>query len=292
MDPERIARMDGNTARAVGKAGQDVRYVPQEGRLDFVGVAHETRYLWTVDHLPLEGAAVLDLGCGSGYGAFLLAQKAASVHGIDSCAEAIAFAQGLYVRPNLRYWRANACSRELFQAEGPRTYDILVSFDVIEHIERYFDYLENASQLLKENGRFLLSTPNRLQTFNWNSQWNPCHLQEFTPYQLRKILDLYFAKVTLMAQDFRDKAKREALQSEAARRKAMKELGPLARMSRKIGRHILDAGQGARRRRPTLNYSDIQFLPEPGDEVLAQAFGLMALCEQPRDARQGPGATS
>ena len=82
----------------------------------------------------------------------------------------------------------------------------MVSFEVIEHIERYFDYLENVSLLLKENGQFLLSTPNRLQTFTWNTQWNPCHFQEFSPYQLRRILGWYFTRVRLIAQGIRDEA--------------------------------------------------------------------------------------
>ena len=87
-----FVRIDKSSAHRVAKAGQDVRYVPQEGRLDLVGISHETRYLWAADHLPLEGAAVLDFGCGSGYGTSLLAEKAASVHGIDACEEAITFA--------------------------------------------------------------------------------------------------------------------------------------------------------------------------------------------------------
>ena len=266
-------------------AGRDIRYVPQKAHLDFCGVAHETRYAWVVDHLPLAGASVLDFGCGSGYGTFLMAQKAGQAYGIDSCAEAIAFARSSYVQPHLQYSHVDACgAQELFQVLAPGAFDLVVSFDVIEHIQKYFDYLENASRLLKKDGQFLLSTPNRLQTFNWNSQWNPCHFQEFSAYQLRRILGLYFARVGLLAQDFRDREKKQALQRQCAHRKAMKELGPLARVVRKTWHSVCKrVRRGACQRRETIRYSDILFSWEPGDVVLDQAFGPHGVCEQPRD---------
>ena len=155
------------------------------------------------------------------------------MHGIDACEEAITFARKLYAKPNLHYSQGNACSPDLFQKLTPHACDIVVSFEVIEHIERYFDYLENVSLLLKENGQFLLSTPNRLQTFTWNTQWNPCHFQEFSPYQLRRILGWYFTRVRLIAQDIRDEATREAIQQEFAYRKALRDLDPATRMVRK-----------------------------------------------------------
>lgn len=277
-----IVRIDRRNARRIETAGHDIRYVPHEGRLDFVGTAHETRYLWAADHLALEGASVLDLGCGSGYGAFVLAEKAASVHAADSCEEAIAFARQLYKKPNLRYSKMNACSPTLVEELSPCTYDIIVSFEVIEHLERYFDYLENVRLLLKENGTFLLSTPNRLQTFNWNSRWNPCHFQEFSPYQLRSILGLFFTRVHLIAQGFGDEAKREAVQKELAHRSAMRELDPVTRIARKTWYRIV------RRVRPgvcgpkqVFTYADLVFSEEPSDEVLDRAPWLLALCERP-----------
>jgi 2-polyprenyl-3-methyl-5-hydroxy-6-metoxy-1,4-benzoquinol methylase len=276
-------RVDKSDARRVAKAGQDVRYVPQEGRLDLVGVSHETRYLWAMDHLPLEGASVLDFGCGSGYGTALLAERAAAVCGVDVCEEAIAFARRLHTKKNLRYSRGNACSPVLPQELTPHAYDIVVSFEVIEHIERYFDYLENVCLLLKESGRFLLSTPNRLQTFAWNSTWNSCHFQEFSAYQLRRILGLYFGRVHLIGQGLRDEAQREAIQREFTYRAALRERAPMIRTVHKTWHSIVKRVRPGRYRpEKMLRHSDMQFAWEPGDDILDRAFWIMALCEQPR----------
>ena len=289
MSMDKILRADRNDAREVATAGRDIRYVPQKAHLDFCGIAHETRYAWVADHLPLAGRLRSRFWLRLG-----VRHLPDGPEGRGKCtgsilAEAIAFARKSYGQPHLQYSRVDACGvHDLFQVLAPGTFDFVVSFDVIEHIEKYFDYLENASRLLKKDGQFVLSTPNRLQTFNWNSHWNPCHFQEFSAYQLRRILGLYFARVGLMAQDFRDSEKKQALQRECAHRKAMKELDPLARMVRKTWHSVAKrVRRGAYPGRETIHYSDILFSWEPGDAVLDQAFGLMAVCEQPREAPSG-----
>ncbi len=276
---KRVNSADAEEIGRVANAGNDIRYVPREGRLQFCGLAHEARYAWLLRHFPLQGKSVLDLGCGSGYGASMMAAEAETVRGVDYCKEAVAFAQKAYARENLDFRALDACRAEdMAQVLRPGGYAMIVSFDVIEHMERYFDYLENVRRLLADDGLFLLSTPNRLQTFNWNRTWNPYHFQEFSPCQLRKLLALYFPTVHLIAQDFRDEAKRETVRSELTCRRSPPARNPLIRPFHRLWRSTVKRISPAREQRPNLEYSDMTFLVEPGNDALEKAFGLVAVC--------------
>lgn len=240
-------------------ADNDVRYVstPPSART-FCGVAHESRYAWVLRNQELEGKTVLDFGSGSGHGTHLLGSRAALVHGIDYPAQAVAYAATQYAKENVAFFRADASSaQEILDVLQPDTYDLITSFDVIEHISAYRGYLANVVRLLKTDGALLIGCPNRLQTLNWNRTWNPFHKQEFGPRQFREILQDYFEDVTLVSQDFFDPAKREA--ARVRNYEASKPSPPLL-----------------------LDDADIAFVEEPDPAALDQAFGLMAICKRPR----------
>src|SRR5262249_3120187 len=76
------------------------------------------------------GLRVLDAACGEGYGSALLAQKAATVIGVDIEADAIAHANARYRMPNLTYVWASVTALPL----APASIDMIVSFETIEHL--------------------------------------------------------------------------------------------------------------------------------------------------------------
>lgn len=284
MVPKKVPVNNRRSINNIGHADNDVRYVPNGTPLSFCGLAHESRYRWLLDNYDLAGKFVLDFGSGSGYGAYMLAQKAKIVHGIDLSQKAIEFAKMYYTRENVQFFQMDAtCSDHLFKVLKPNGYDIVVSFDVIEHLERYFDYLENICWLLEKNGFLVIGCPNRLETFNWNRCWNRFHSQEFSPYQLRKILSLYFREVILIAQDFKDKSKRE-IARKVNLGEDKREFETFSKFLRKISRTV------SKRVLPNVKstkaykfeYSDIDFLLEPGDDILRRAFGLIAVCKKPK----------
>ena len=81
--------------------GQD-RYVPSATR-DITSAGHEGVYEWIAEHLVKNGMRVLDFGCGTGYGAALLAKAGASVDGLDSSPTAIAYATANFGGPTVRF---------------------------------------------------------------------------------------------------------------------------------------------------------------------------------------------
>ena len=168
---------------------------------DFCGVAHESRYAWVCEHWDLSGKTILDFGCGSGYGTdtWPLLRRLWSMEWIIP-KQAIAFAQSQYKKNNMAFFAADASSaREIFTLLNRQSYDLITSFDVIEHIELYRDYLANIATLIKSDGTLIIGCPNRLQTLSWNRTWNPYHRQEFAPRQFREILLDYFDNVVLVS---------------------------------------------------------------------------------------------
>jgi SAM-dependent methyltransferase len=104
------------------------------------------------------GKRVLDAGCGAGYGAAELAESALSVVGADIAAEAVAFARAHYRLPYLEFEQASCTALPHPDA----AFDLVVAFEVIEHLPGWRDFLLEARRVLAPTGQFIVSTPNKL----------------------------------------------------------------------------------------------------------------------------------
>jgi SAM-dependent methyltransferase len=79
--------------------------------------------------------------------------------------------------------------------------DVITSFETLEHIPDYPVFLSELRRVLKPNGLLLLSTPNALITKPVNGiPFNPYHIREFTPEELRTALAAHFNEVELFGQ--------------------------------------------------------------------------------------------
>lgn len=124
------------------------------------------------------GKDVLDLGCGSGYGTAHIAQVAHSALGLDVSADAVAFAAARHVSPNLAYRTIEADVRLPFE---DRKFDVVLSFQVIEHVHDDEFYLSEARRVLKPNGIVIVITPDRKhRLLPWQKPWNRWHLREYS----------------------------------------------------------------------------------------------------------------
>ncbi len=142
----------------------------------------------------VEGLRVLDLGCGEGYGADLLADRAAEVVALDLAPEAVYHARRKYRRPNLRFDYGDVC--ELPYAEGE--FDAVVSLQVLEHLHEPDRYMAEIVRVLRVGGQAYLTTPNRLIISpGQDHPVCPFHVFEFDAAQFREYARRFFAEVDI-----------------------------------------------------------------------------------------------
>ena len=146
-----------------------------------------------------DGARVLDIGCGTGYGTAELAQHAQSAAGIDISADAIVYAREHYPIANATFLAASATAIPFPSA----SFDLVTAFEVIEHLENWHELLIEARRLLRPSGTFLVSTPNKLYYAESRAREgpNPFHTHEFEFAEFRDALAAVFPTVTVLLQN-------------------------------------------------------------------------------------------
>jgi 2-polyprenyl-3-methyl-5-hydroxy-6-metoxy-1,4-benzoquinol methylase len=139
------------------------------------------------------GLRVVDMACGEGYGADVLARRAASVVGVDANPEAFEHARLRYVRPNLRFERGLV---ETWREEC----DAIVFLQTIEHVHDEAAVLEHFKAMLAPRGAAYISTPNVLTLAPPGAPKsdNPWHLREYRPEQFEVLCRAHFRDVELM----------------------------------------------------------------------------------------------
>jgi SAM-dependent methyltransferase len=147
-----------------------------------------------------EAARILDAGCGTGYGTAELALAGvASVTGTDIAAEAVGHARSRYGSERVRFVQGS-CETLPF-SEG--AFDVLVAFEVIEHLDRWQDLLLEAKRVLKSDGLLLVSTPNRdyYAESRGESGPNPFHRHEFDYAEFGAALNAVYPHVRIWTQN-------------------------------------------------------------------------------------------
>ncbi|NOR86233.1 MAG: methyltransferase domain-containing protein [Bacteroidales bacterium] len=131
---------------------------------------------------------VLEVGCGEGYGMELLAPKSSKYHAIDKF--------NTTINPNLPDFSKISFQQmnvPPFLGIEDNTFDFVVSFQVIEHIEDDEFFSRELYRVLKPGGQLILTTPN----IKMSLTRNPWHIREYTPNKLYELLDDIFAKVEM-----------------------------------------------------------------------------------------------
>jgi SAM-dependent methyltransferase len=143
------------------------------------------------------GKKVLDIACGEGYGAHLLAMQAAMVTGIDIEPTAIAAATSKYRRANLQYQQGSI----LNIPATDNSYDLVVSFETLEHVADHEKVISELRRVLKPNGVLIISTPER-DNYRRVDPANPFHVKEITADQFVDLLAPHFPSVCILRQCF------------------------------------------------------------------------------------------
>ncbi len=104
----------------------------------------------------VRGARVLDVGCGTGYGAAILASHGAlEVLGVDIDPLSVAYANRHFAAAGIHFRTGDA--QRLLLSEA--TIDFLYASNVLEHLEAPELLLENAFQALRPGGAALFAVP-------------------------------------------------------------------------------------------------------------------------------------
>lgn len=140
------------------------------------------------------GKKILEIGCGSGYGSkYLVENGVRKITAYDIDPRAINFAVKNCYHKNISFAEGDAQN-----LKHNNTYEAVISFEVIEHLERPEKLIQLGKKSLTKNGIFILSTPNReYSTYDGDRPSNPYHVREFYPQELKKILLKYFDNVQL-----------------------------------------------------------------------------------------------
>jgi ubiquinone/menaquinone biosynthesis C-methylase UbiE len=106
---------------------------------------------WLESLLPTAGGRALDLGCGTGRHAALLAERFEHVDAIDVSAPMITLAQARRPRQNIHYRQA-----DLQDVDGPGRYDLITSALTLHHVPDLHLALGHIKSLLALGGRAIL----------------------------------------------------------------------------------------------------------------------------------------
>jgi O-antigen biosynthesis protein len=166
------------------------RFDPRTMHGEVIESEHLARYRWASQFAA--GRRVLDAGCGVGYGAALLAQvEGSEVLGIDLAEEIIEAAHG--DMPSGVSLEVGDVT-ELPYEEG--RFDLVVCFEVIEHLENPDLALDEFRRVLAPAGLLVISSPNR----DVYPPGNPHHLHEYVPAELYEALASRFPAVRMRRQ--------------------------------------------------------------------------------------------
>lgn len=191
------------------------RIIPENFQSDqesyLLYLMHVATYRYSLNFV--KGKKVLDYGSGSGYGTALISDSCLQIIGVDVSDEAVSHARSHFSAPNLSYLQIERA--EVAPLPFPdSSFDVVISFQVIEHVDEVSAYLHEIERVLVPRGRVLIATPDRShRLFSFQKPWNIWHLREYSQEGLNNILAKYFLDVKV----YQMGGQQEALKIELSR---------------------------------------------------------------------------
>jgi len=145
---------------------------------------HIARYSWACRYAK---GLTLDLGCGCGYGSFLMSFIADKVIGIDYEDIAIETANEHFKRPNIEY------KLQDLEDFNEKEYDFFAMLECLEHVEDPIFVLTDVKRKLKTGGRGIISLP--------VNNKDPHHKMVLrSPAKAIRFMDPFFEKIQIYFQ--------------------------------------------------------------------------------------------
>lgn len=174
------------------------RHMPvyQEGTdTSLANVDHMIRYAFVAPFVA--GKRVLDISCGTGYGTQFMAQQgAAEVVGVDVDESAVNFASKFHAHPHAKFIQSDA---HYVQQLEDASFDVIVSFETLEHLPNPRKFLVELKRLLKPEGQLFLSCPNDYRISPWISEF---HLHKFRFSEFRDLALSVFSEAVFLGQHY------------------------------------------------------------------------------------------
>lgn len=181
------------------RAYPEIDFLVAEGNVSsrYMISIHEAFYGFAAGRL--DGGAVLDAGCGTGFGTRRLAERSDRAVGIDLKDRLIRYGRQEYPDSNLSFAVMDA-GKLGFPDES---FDVVVADELIEHLPDHVPFLDEAMRVLKPDGRLICATVNRVHSFGTaEDPLNRNHFREYDAVDFREELSRRFEDVELLGQGF------------------------------------------------------------------------------------------
>ena len=142
-----------------------------------VGISHVVRYLYALSKIN-PGDKVLDVFCGTGYGARMMGELA-KVTAFDKCGEFVAHKNVEFITAT--YTIVNISGR----------FNLITCFEAIEHVPRSMarNLMKDMMEWLEPDGTILISSPNQI-FYPFDKYKIEHHFFHYTPKEMEADLKL------------------------------------------------------------------------------------------------------
>jgi cyclopropane fatty-acyl-phospholipid synthase-like methyltransferase len=167
----------------------------------YTGGDHRQRYHFASEMFG-DGELILDIACGCGYGAAILAERGgSSVVAVDKDASALSEGARLFPSASINFRKIDV--ETPFPSDlGEKKFDFAVSFETLEHLANPEKFLQRLRQVVKKDGMVMISCPNgeNLSEEKRKNPTNPYHFHEYTRKEFAEMVENTFSDATFYGQ--------------------------------------------------------------------------------------------
>ncbi|MBA3648936.1 MAG: class I SAM-dependent methyltransferase [Chitinophagales bacterium] len=176
-------------SQAIPAENELIRHYNLYGRNDYLSPVTVKRYHEILDYLEKfrKTNRLMDVGCGIGYFLEVAKERNWEVYGTEFTQAAVQICRKKGIET-----QQGKLDPENYL---PASFDVITSFEVIEHINYPIQEMKNFRQLLREGGAVYITTPNfhSVSKFLLKEKWNilvyPEHLCYYTPNTISALFE-------------------------------------------------------------------------------------------------------
>jgi SAM-dependent methyltransferase len=155
---------------------------------------HLFPYEFVAESAPSD-ARILEVGFGEGYGGEILARGGREYIGVDVSQPVVDHAALEHRRENVTFRLYDGMHLPF----GDASFDIVVSFHVVEHVVDPDVFVSEAGRVVRRGGRIVLVTPNGSFRLGEDERpWSRFHLREYRPGELGQLLARHFSSFQVL----------------------------------------------------------------------------------------------